>query len=250
MWLPRWLGKSYANLYARFELEPFDFKRACGVLDSEEQKVRLVLSRLRRAGYLTLLKKEGRKRIYRLMEPSMTVFALGSSLERYTEIQGRYVRLLLLFARKILEKYGQKVFSIILYGSVARGCAEEKSDIDLLLIIDDLPPSYSKRIEELVSLELDESIHRELQFLRREGYSTGFSYIPLTPEEARSFHLLFLDVLTDGVRLVDRDSFFENLSKDFLGRLSRLGAKKLKTSDNAWYWALKPDAKFGEMIQI
>jgi hypothetical protein len=250
MWLPAWLGKSYAKLYARFELEPFDFTRACGVLGMEEQKVRLVLSRLRRAGYLTLLRKDRRKRIYRLMEPSMAVFALGSRLERYVEIQGRYVRLLLLFVKRVLEKYGEKVFSIVLYGSVARGCAEENSDIDLLLIIDDLPPSYSRRIEELVSLELDESIHCERQFLRREGYSTGFSYVPLTPEEARSFRLLFLDVLTDGVLLLDRDSFFENLSKDFLGRLSRLGAKKVKTSDNVWYWVLKPDVEFGEMIQI
>jgi len=250
MWLPRWLGGSYAKLYTCFMLDPFDFNQACGVLKSDEQKVRLVLSRLRRAGYLTVFSKVGRKRIYRLLDPSLAVFALGSDLEQYAEVQGSYVRLLLLFVKKILERYGGKAFSIVLYGSVARKRAEKNSDVDLLLIIDGLPLSYSKRIEELVSLEFDESIRCELEFLRKQGYSTDLTYIPLTPDETKSFRLLFLDVLTDGVRLLDRNSFFENLSNEFLGRLSSLGAKKVKVSDGLWYWVLKPDVKFGEMIQI
>jgi len=250
MWLPTWLGRSYAKLYAHLRLRPFDFKEACSQLGSDEQRVRVILSRLRRAGYLVLFKKIGRKRTYRLMDPSLAVLALGSGLEGYAKIQGRYVRLLLLFAKKILEKYDEKALSIILYGSVARGCPKEDSDIDLLLIIDQLPPSYSKRIDELVSLELDQTIRDELEFLRREGYSTGFSYVPLTPDEAKSFRLLFLDVLTDNIRLLDRGSFFENLSNDFLRRLTSLGAKKIRTNEDSWYWILKPDVKFGEMIQV
>ena len=250
MWLPGWLGRSYAKLYFCFKLDLFDFEQACGALRSGEQKVRLVLSRLKRAGYLTIFSKVSRKRVYRLLDPSLAVFALGSDLEGYAEVQGRYVRLLLLFVRKILDRYGSRVYSIVLYGSVARRRAEKNSDVDLLLIIDGLPLSYSKRIEELVSLEFDESIRCELEFLRKEGYSTDLTYVPLTPNEAKSFRLLFLDILTDGVRLLDRDSFFEKLSNEFLGRLSSLGAEKVKVDDGLWYWVLKPDVKFGEMIQI
>jgi predicted nucleotidyltransferase len=250
MWLPKWLGRNYAKLYSCFKLDLFDFKKVCEALGMDEQKARLVLSRLKRAGYLTVFSKAGRKRIYRLLDPSLAVYAIGSGLEGYAEVQGSYVRLILLFIRKIFEKYGGNVFSIVLYGSVARRRAEKNSDVDLLLIIDGLPLSYSKRIEDLVSLEFDESIRRELEFLRREGYSTDLTYIPLTPDEARSFRLLFLDILTDGIRLFDRDSFFEKLSNQFLGRLSSLGAKKVKVGDDLWYWILKPDIKFGEKIQI
>ncbi len=250
MWLPRWLGRSYAKLYSCFELDLFDFKQVRGALGLNEQKARLVLSRLKRAGYLTLFSKAGRKRIYRLLDPSLAVYAVGSDIEGYTELQGSYVRLLLLFVRKILERYGGKVFSIVLYGSVARRRAEKNSDIDLLLIIDGLPLSYSKRIEDLVSLEFDRSIRYELEFLRKQGYSIDLTYIPITPDEARSFRLLFLDVLMDGVRLFDRNSFFEKLSNQFIGRLSSLGAKKVKVGEGRWYWILKPDIKFGEMIQI
>jgi predicted nucleotidyltransferase len=38
------------------------------------------------------------------------------------------------FARRALEKYGDKIDSIILFGSVAREAANEDSDIDLLVV--------------------------------------------------------------------------------------------------------------------
>lgn len=38
------------------------------------------------------------------------------------------------FVRRALEKYGDKIDSIILFGSVARGEAREGSDIDILVV--------------------------------------------------------------------------------------------------------------------
>jgi predicted nucleotidyltransferase len=38
------------------------------------------------------------------------------------------------FVRRALEKYGDKIDSIILFGSVARGEAREESDIDILVV--------------------------------------------------------------------------------------------------------------------
>jgi len=38
------------------------------------------------------------------------------------------------FVRRALEKYGDKIDSIILFGSVARGEAKEDSDIDVLIV--------------------------------------------------------------------------------------------------------------------
>lgn len=249
-WLPRWLGMSYVKLYARFNLEPFDFEQAREALGLDAQRVRLSLSRLKRAGYMVVFGKAYRRRFYRLLDPSIVLFALGVGLKGYERVQGAYTRLILLFARRILERYGGRVVSIVLYGSVARGCAEKDSDLDQLLIIEDLPPSYSRRIGELVSLEFDPPLRRELEFLRGEGYAVDFSYVPLTPEEAKSFRPLFLDVLTDGICVFDRDSFFERQASIFLGRLSSLGARRMKARNGLWYWMVKPDIKLGEMIQV
>ena len=38
--------------------------------------------------------------------------------------------------KKMLELYGEKIFSIILYGSYARGDYDEESDVDIALIVD------------------------------------------------------------------------------------------------------------------
>jgi predicted nucleotidyltransferase len=50
------------------------------------------------------------------------------------EIQKRYQEPLREFVKVALEKYGENVESIILFGSVARGEARRESDIDILVI--------------------------------------------------------------------------------------------------------------------
>jgi len=50
------------------------------------------------------------------------------------QIQKRYQKAVDEFVRRALEKYKDKIDSIILFGSVARGEARENSDIDILVI--------------------------------------------------------------------------------------------------------------------
>jgi predicted nucleotidyltransferase len=50
------------------------------------------------------------------------------------KIYGKYRKAVNEFARRALEKYGDKIDSIILFGSVAREEANEESDIDLLVV--------------------------------------------------------------------------------------------------------------------
>ena len=92
------------------------------------------------------------------------------------KIQEKYKRPVEEFLRRALEKYGDKIDEIILFGSVARREASEDSDIDILVI-------GEVSLEELVNisfpilLEYEELIsaknmNREhFDFLVREGYS-------------------------------------------------------------------------------
>lgn len=66
-----------------------------------------------------------------------------------------YARLLSLYVQKLLERYGERVVSILVYGSLAREEMHETSDIDLLLVIQGVP-SGSKRYEEVAGLSGDE----------------------------------------------------------------------------------------------
>ena len=80
------------------------------------------------------------------------------------------------FVRGALEKYGDKIDIIILFGSVARGEAKEDSDVDILVIGD-------VSLEELINISFPillehgklisaKNMKREhFDFLVREGYS-------------------------------------------------------------------------------
>lgn len=50
------------------------------------------------------------------------------------DIQDKYRFLAREFAQKILERYGERVDTIILFGSTARKEAKEESDIDILVV--------------------------------------------------------------------------------------------------------------------
>jgi len=50
-------------------------------------------------------------------------------------IQKRYREAVEEFVRRVLERYKDKIDSIILFGSVARGEAKEDSDIDILIVV-------------------------------------------------------------------------------------------------------------------
>ena len=51
------------------------------------------------------------------------------------EIQEKYQRAVEGFVKKAIKRYKDKIESIILFGSVARGDAKEDSDVDILVII-------------------------------------------------------------------------------------------------------------------
>ncbi|MDZ4172584.1 MAG: nucleotidyltransferase domain-containing protein [Methanobacteriaceae archaeon] len=50
------------------------------------------------------------------------------------ELQEEYKKAVNEFAKRALQKYGDSINSIILFGSVARGEAREDSDIDILVV--------------------------------------------------------------------------------------------------------------------
>ena len=92
------------------------------------------------------------------------------------QIQKGYQKAVDEFARRALEKYRDKIDSIILFGSVARREAREDSDIDILVIGDvsleelvDLSFPILLKYEELVSVR--DMKKKYFEFLIREKYS-------------------------------------------------------------------------------
>lgn len=143
--------------------------------------------------------------------------------------------------------YGERLISIVLFGSVARKTQRHDSDIDILFVVENLPKGRLRRTEEFMKIE--EKLEENLRTLRNEGIYTFISPIIKTPEEVKKGGLLFLDFLFDAVILFDKDKFFEQFLINLREKLRHLGAERY-TLGNAWYWIIKPELKSGETIEL
>jgi len=166
---------------------------------------------------------------------------------REERLKEPYASLLRKLLDRTLEKLGDNLISFVVFGSVARGEAKRDSDIDILIVARDLPRSRFRRQD--LFMEIEEAVEPDVEELRKKGYNTDFSPILKTVEEASRTSPLYLDMVEDAVILFDRDSFFEGVLKRLKRRLEELGAERVRLG-KMWYWRLKRDYKFGEVIEI
>lgn len=124
------------------------------------------------------------------------------------------------------KEFGEDLISVVLYGSVARGDNRNDSDVDLLIVIKDLPKdSMLKRIR-LFETRVEDKLN--LDELWHKGYYVSLSPMLKTPEEAERISPLYLDMVYDAIVLYDKDDFFTNVLRRLSKRLEELGAERVK----------------------
>jgi len=154
------------------------------------------------------------------------------------------------FLRLLKARLGDNVISVVLFGSVARGDAEEGSDVDLLIVSDGFEGSFGERFQHFQEIDKELLELETRKKLRREGYGTLISPIPLNPKEVKRHPPILLDILTDGIILYDKNGFIKGELADLRKRLRALKARKVRLPGNRWYWDLKPDYKLGEVVEV
>lgn len=149
-------------------------------------------------------------------------------------------------AERLCATVGDRLVSLVVYGSRARGTHRADSDLDVLLVIRELPRSRLER-HALVQ-PIKQGIDREHR--RTRGSEPPFlAYIAKTPEEAAYHSPLYLDMTEDAVLVYDRDGFFREVLEAMRRRMTVLGSRRVWL-EGGWYWVLKPDAAWGDLIEI
>ena len=143
--------------------------------------------------------------------------------------------------------YGERLVSVVLYGSVARGTMRHDSDMDLLIVARDLPRGRLKRVEGFEPIEI--TMAEDFRHAASQGVHTTLSPVLKTPEEVLAGSPLFLDMVEDARVLHDRNGFFLQELARLRSRLAELGAKRI-WKGNAWYWDLKPNFRCGEVFEL
>lgn len=155
------------------------------------------------------------------------------------------------FVARVLEAvrvhYADRLASMAVFGSVARRTARIDSDLDLLLVVDELPVGRGARLATFRPIE--EALEDSLRDLARSGIETELMPVLRTPAELRTHTPLMLDLTQDAVILQDRDGVLAASLDDLRARLARLGSRRVWDGDG-WYWDLKPDFRRGEIVEI
>lgn len=138
-------------------------------------------------------------------------------------------------ARVFLTQLGEGLVSLVLFGSQARGEGRARSDWDILLLADALPPHPFER-----QVFLRKILPKKLPF--------QVSLLAKTVEEfERDFPAVYLDIATDGVILFDRDNYAQKKLHRIREIIQEAGLKRSR-KDGALVWEWKEQPQVGWCI--
>jgi predicted nucleotidyltransferase len=102
-------------------------------------------------------------------------------------------KLLDAFKRKLVEHYGKRLKGVVLYGSEARGEADDHSDVDLMVLLDG-PVDTGREIREITGLIYP------LQM--EQGFFRPVEVIPVDVKDYRSVNIgIYRNVKEEGISL-------------------------------------------------
>src|SRR5262245_34813372 len=107
-------------------------------------------------------------------------------------LMARYDRLLERLLAELMRQHGTRLVSVAVFGSVGRGTPREGSDVDVLIVVRDLPLGRAARVDDCLALE-----RRLAPALREAKVGPDPVYLaPVlkTPAEVEYGSPLFLDL--------------------------------------------------------
>ena len=143
--------------------------------------------------------------------------------------------------------YGDNLRSVAVYGSVGRGVPRPDSDVDLLIVAENLASRHALRLRDFRAVE--EALESSLAAAGAAGLHPELSPVLMTRAELERGSMLLLDMTEDARTLFDLDGCLAAALDRLRGRLRELGSKRIWLG-NAWYWDLKPDYKPGDVFDL
>ena len=147
--------------------------------------------------------------------------------------------------------YKDSLISIVVYGSVGRGKFTGCSDIDLLIVISSSSDSVCGRIH-LFHDNVINKVEQTAEYKRLIDNKLPYRIMPIvyTVERLKNHPPLMLDMTEDSVILFDSSDTFSKEIENIKERMRELGSKRVFLENGSWYWILKPDIKWGEIVKI
>ena len=142
-------------------------------------------------------------------------------------IQGEYKQLLAEYTALLKQHFGGKLYSICLFGSVARGCASAESNIDVLVVAAALPEDVGMRLKETNYIYEKLKGTATYRSLRARGKGSLISDLLLTPDEIARHPPILLDIVEDHILVHNKDDHLKNVLLSIRDTLTKLGARRV-----------------------
>ena len=162
-------------------------------------------------------------------------------------MQAAYEALLTGVTGACRQHYGDRLRSVAVYGSVARGMPRPDSDVDLLIVAQGLPDRHSHRLRDFRAVE--DGLRSHIDAAQAAGLQPELSPVLMTRAELDRGSMLLLDMTEDARILFDREGCLAGALDRLRSRLDELGSRRVWLG-NAWYWDLKPDYKPGDVFDL
>lgn len=142
--------------------------------------------------------------------------------------------------KKVMErlksKLGDRLISLILYGSAARGELKAHSDLDFYIFSDGLPQEAVERSIFLRKLLVGINTSRRVTLRGKES------------SELIEIYPLFLDLAFDGILLYDHRGFAQNYLEKIRKKIEKAHLQRYHTEDGFYGWKAKKPLRKGERI--
>jgi predicted nucleotidyltransferase len=148
---------------------------------------------------------------------------------------------------ELRRDYGDRLRSVVVFGSVARGTPRFDSDLDVLIVAEPLPDGRMLRVAEFLPVEA--RLAPVLAELRASGIATALAPVFKTPAELLVGSPLLFDLVDDARVLLDTRGDFAAAIARLRAPMAELGSQRIWRG-NAWHWVLKPDLKPGEVFEL
>jgi len=146
---------------------------------------------------------------------------LATSASNQTDLEQRYQ----LVIQALRQEFGERLKTVVLFGSQARGEARPDSDHDLFIVVENLPtePLARQKTVRLTLLPILADLPGSINFIAK------------TPQEvAANLTPLLLDVCVDGICLYGR-SYFEPYRQKAQAALQQAKLRRHKLH-GSWVW--------------
>lgn len=206
--------------------------------------INIMLQRLYDKGYLDRVQRG----VYRAVP--IYAFILDRTGYKWREkVHPDYRLLVDVLVSVLVDSFLDRLISIVLFGSLARGDVHKYSDIDLLVIAEGVPKEYGERVKLLIPI-IDKVAPYRIELWRKRGIYPDIDIILLDRVEGDINHPFYLDLVTDAIIVYDRDRYIERRINELRSKLIKLGAMKIELPDGRYYWVLKPGLRWGEVLEL